>query len=460
MARRLLDYVAAAVVLVLTARCTTLAAPVVKQVTLYNGYYAIDGVTQPQLTLSRGTVYQFEVTSPAIHPFYITTAMAGCSSSARYSPTGPELCSCPSNAAGPQTTVQPGGVAGVLQFAPGDDTPSVLYYGCVVHCNLGARINIVGSGASAGACCNCGGGDSSCGDGSGGSGSNGTSIAVDTGLSAEVDELLTTIHGFCMFTAFGVLFPVGGFLAYLGYHRQHIACQSCGLVVALAGACLSIVFTTAGHRKVDNIHGVVGIALLVMTIIIQPVAIRLSWAPTHRRNGAAIALIGLSNCFLGLLRIGAQFALQLSYALWAFVILAVFVFWRPAPKFQRAAGEAGQTPMRPALEALTKQQQQQGAADKTLTKAVAAGVATGSSTPPVEATGQGTKPEEGAATPPSAVKTEVPVAVVCTDGKGHLVSMSKAAEELLGWREAEVRHSTPHRATCALLTRRVLHPFS
>lgn len=420
-------------------------APVVVTVSLAAGSelaFDVDGETRGGLEVERGQLYEFQVTTSALHPFHLTTNAAGCAADAVFTDN---VCVCPAplDADSLWTTAGSDGMPGVLQFAPGDSTPDVLYYGCKLHCNMGGVITVV--------------------DGTGSTRSSNTSCSCSPALGVleggtfdeDTTMMLMRIHGSLMFTAFGALFPIGGFLAYAGEYRAHIICQATGLFIAFCGATLSVLATTAGPLRVDNIHGAVGIVLLSITLLLQPLAIRMGAAQAHRRNGAVICLLGLANCFLGLLRVGASFGLQLSYAGWVFVVMGVFVWWRPPPKFQRGEGAAEDgvtTRMRPAVQQL---------ADSAVgLKEVATRIATGTSLAAgtvgrSKAPAEGGPGEEGA-TPASQSALDVDVAVVCADATGTIVSASRAAEELFGRTEDEMvgqsaeilmeeRYRVPHR---------------
>jgi|GEM_PF-3532248 len=92
--------------------------------------YAIDDLQGAEITLERGETYTFHMNNvSAIHPFYITT-----------SPTG--AGSAPYN-----DGVTGNGVTGndVLTLVTSNTTPDTLYYGCMVHDNMGWRLLIVPS---------------------------------------------------------------------------------------------------------------------------------------------------------------------------------------------------------------------------------------------------------------------------------------------------------------------------
>ena len=89
--------------------------------------YVVNGVEGAALSLTRGTTYTFGIDTPG-HPFYLTTDATG-------GPTG-LAGEWTSGVTGSRTEV------GLLTFTPGSDAPSLLYYQCAVHTNMGWKITI------------------------------------------------------------------------------------------------------------------------------------------------------------------------------------------------------------------------------------------------------------------------------------------------------------------------------
>ena len=102
----------------------TLPQPVVSNksftVTASSGRYFIDGDEQATLTLYEGTTYTFNVNASS-HPF-------------RFSTTAPSTSDYTTGVTDPGTPT--------VTFTPTSTTPSILYYYCAAHPNMGGQINV------------------------------------------------------------------------------------------------------------------------------------------------------------------------------------------------------------------------------------------------------------------------------------------------------------------------------
>ena len=87
--------------------------------------YVIEGASNPNLTLCRGSAYTFAVNAPG-HPFYINTVQG----------TGT------ANAYGTGVTGN-GATAGDVTFEVGASAPDTLYYDCSLHAAMTGTITIV-----------------------------------------------------------------------------------------------------------------------------------------------------------------------------------------------------------------------------------------------------------------------------------------------------------------------------
>ncbi len=88
--------------------------------------FAINGVHEQEITLTRGVTYTFGIDTPG-HPFYLTTDPTG-------GPGAPGEIT--SGVMGSQTQT------GTLTFTPGASTPALIYYQCAVHPDMGWKIDI------------------------------------------------------------------------------------------------------------------------------------------------------------------------------------------------------------------------------------------------------------------------------------------------------------------------------
>jgi hypothetical protein len=207
----------------------------------------MDGVLAPALTLQRGKLYKFNVQSGSDHPFYLTSSSAGCALSSQFKARASH---CPSLGAFKSDDA----TSGVVWFAPDASTPDTVYYGCVVHCNMGGMLRIV-DGDTTGATI-------------GGRQLPSTRCTAASSL-ARTERGIAEIHGACMFFAFGVLFPVGAFLAHIDHKQLHRILMSIGVVVALVGAVNIFVYINEG-RHLQNTHSALGFMLLGSIVIMQP----------------------------------------------------------------------------------------------------------------------------------------------------------------------------------------------
>lgn len=93
--------------------------------------FVIDGEQGKELTLTRGTLYRFEMdNTPSTHPFYLSMSEVGAG-------------------AGEYTNGVSGNFASgneTLTFTPNADTPDTIYYQCANHSYMGWRINVTGTG--------------------------------------------------------------------------------------------------------------------------------------------------------------------------------------------------------------------------------------------------------------------------------------------------------------------------
>lgn len=87
--------------------------------------YVIDGVSNPDLTLCRGSTYTFAVNSPG-HPFYIKTVQSvGTANAYSSGVTGN------------------GADSGMVVFVVPADAPSKLFYNCSIHAPMTGALDII-----------------------------------------------------------------------------------------------------------------------------------------------------------------------------------------------------------------------------------------------------------------------------------------------------------------------------
>ena len=140
------------------------------------------------------------------------------------------------------------------------------------------------------------------------------SIYATVTVAAATDEPTTRYrpllytHASVMGVVFGILLPIGAFLAHHRVLLVHRILQPIGLLLALVGLVLVIVYVELSERKHFGslVHGVTGLGLLITTVLTMPTLILLpsvkalerklhflrTW---HRRSGHAVAFLGIGN---------------------------------------------------------------------------------------------------------------------------------------------------------------------
>lgn len=87
--------------------------------------YVIDGASNPDLTLCRGSTYVFALNTPG-HPFYIKSVQG--SGTANAYDTG---------------VTGNGATSGTLTFVVPSNAPDTLYYNCAIHAVMTGTIHVM-----------------------------------------------------------------------------------------------------------------------------------------------------------------------------------------------------------------------------------------------------------------------------------------------------------------------------
>ncbi|KAJ3067412.1 hypothetical protein HDU98_009367 [Podochytrium sp. JEL0797] len=168
---------------------------------------------------------------------------------------------------------------------------------------------------------------------------------TDTNVSQPT---LVLVHGILMFLAWGILAPLGIYLArYSTQKRSHIAVMAigvCGLTAA-AIACVEVTVDPGTQRFIGSNHGIVG---TVVSLVVVPVQVILGaasagkmtgfkiWKPVHVWIGRVGAVLAVVNVYLGLVRFGAAIEWVVAYWVWVACVAVGFVvraWWkREEPK--------------------------------------------------------------------------------------------------------------------------------
>lgn len=122
----------------------------------------------------------------------------------------------------------------------------------------------------------------------------------ETDESQKYIQLLYT-HVAIMSAVFAVLLPVGAFLAYHQITLAHKITQPIGIVLSLIGFVMVIVYVQLSHGNHFRylIHGVIGLALLIMVLFVMPLLLVTKCSRNwHHKVGHIIAFFGMGNILL------------------------------------------------------------------------------------------------------------------------------------------------------------------
>jgi len=131
-------------------------------------------------------------------------------------------------------------------------------------------------------------------------GSNCTATETQDSGPGQYSPVLYT-HAALMGITFGILLPLGAFLAHHEKFLIHKVTQPTGLLLAFVGFVMVIVYVSLAHGQHFRflIHGVVGLALLLLALLVMPTL--LLYKPIrkwHRRCGHVVAFFGMGNVLL------------------------------------------------------------------------------------------------------------------------------------------------------------------
>ncbi len=107
-------------------------------------------------------------------------------------------------------------------------------------------------------------------------------------------------HVALMIAAFGVLLPVGGFLAHHQVKLVHKVVQPLGVLLGLIGLVLVVVYVqlTHGRHFKPLIHAVVGLVLLLLAAVGMPLLLFRKERTWHKKCGQIVVFFGLANVLL------------------------------------------------------------------------------------------------------------------------------------------------------------------
>ena len=107
-------------------------------------------------------------------------------------------------------------------------------------------------------------------------------------------------HAAVMGTIFGVVLPIGAYLAYQYFAIAHFVIQLISLVGGLAGLVIVVTYVELTHKHHIQfpIHGVVGLALLLLMVTMPFLRVHKKLRKYHRRLGHVVVFFGMANVLL------------------------------------------------------------------------------------------------------------------------------------------------------------------
>ncbi len=109
------------------------------------------------------------------------------------------------------------------------------------------------------------------------------------------------IHAGLMAASFGILLPVGAYLAHHRVRLVHIITQPLGIIIAVSGFVSAVVYVELndGNHFDELIHSVLGLVLVILALLVMPVLLlHKKWQQWHKRCGHFIAFFGMGNVLL------------------------------------------------------------------------------------------------------------------------------------------------------------------
>ncbi len=118
-------------------------------------------------------------------------------------------------------------------------------------------------------------------------------------LDSKLKPMLYT-HAAVMGTIFGVVLPIGAYLAYQYLAVAHFVIQVISLVGGLAGLVIVVTYIELTHKNHIQfpIHGVVGLGLLVLMVVMPFLRVHKNLKKYHHRLGHIVVFFGMANVLL------------------------------------------------------------------------------------------------------------------------------------------------------------------
>lgn len=107
-------------------------------------------------------------------------------------------------------------------------------------------------------------------------------------------------HAAVMGIVFGVLLPIGAYMAYHYFTIVHLVIQIISVIGALVGLVLVLVYAQLSHEQHFRfpIHGVVGLALVLLVMVAPFLRVHKRLTRYHRKLGQIVTFFGMANVLL------------------------------------------------------------------------------------------------------------------------------------------------------------------
>lgn len=107
-------------------------------------------------------------------------------------------------------------------------------------------------------------------------------------------------HAAMMGTIFGVVLPIGAYLAYQYFAIAHFVIQLISVFGALAGLVIVVVYVELTHKHHIQfpIHGVIGLALLLLMMVMPFLRLHKKLKTYHHKLGHIVVYFGMANVLL------------------------------------------------------------------------------------------------------------------------------------------------------------------
>lgn len=107
-------------------------------------------------------------------------------------------------------------------------------------------------------------------------------------------------HAAVMGVTFGVLLPIGAYMAYHYFVVVHVVIQIISIIAAMIGFVIIVTYVEVTHKTHFRfpIHGVVGLALILLVLIMPFLRLHRRVRQYHHKLGQIMAFFGIANVLL------------------------------------------------------------------------------------------------------------------------------------------------------------------